>query len=103
MTKEEFEAALEKYVAGVTKMYLEWCGTIYPNAQINLEHRTRYIKVVTNNGHSSSVHSFIDTTNGDILKGSWKAPVKNGVRGNILAENNGLDKVNWHGPKYLRN
>jgi hypothetical protein len=40
-------------------------------------------------------------TSGDLLKGSWKAPVANGVRGNVK-ETNVLDKFTEHGPKYLR-
>ena len=52
--------------------------------------------------YGTSVHSFVDLNNGDILKGSWKAPVKNGVRGNIFAEDIGADRVNEHGPAYLK-
>ncbi|SVD19091.1 uncharacterized protein METZ01_LOCUS371945 [marine metagenome] len=52
--------------------------------------------------YGTSVHSFVDLNNGDILKGSWKAPVKNGVRGNIFAEDLGADRVNEHGPAYLK-
>ena len=47
------------------------------------------------------VYCFYDFTNGDLLKGSWKAPVANGVRGNVK-ESNVLDKFTEHGPKYLR-
>lgn len=35
-------------------------------------------------GHSKSLHCFIDKETGDVYKGSWKAVVKNGKRGNIL-------------------
>jgi hypothetical protein len=49
-----------------------------------------------------SVHSFVDLATGDILKGSWKAPVKNGVRGNIFEDDLGADRINEHGPVYLR-
>jgi len=47
------------------------------------------------------VYCFYDMTNGDLLKGTWKAPVANGVRGNVK-EPNVLDKFNEYGPKYLR-
>ena len=47
------------------------------------------------------VYCFYDHTNGDLLKGSWKAPVANGVRGNVK-DPNVLTKFDWHGPKYLR-
>jgi hypothetical protein len=50
---------------------------------------------------ATRVYCFYDKTNGDLLKGDWKAPVAKGVRGNVN-EPNVLDKFNWHGPKYLR-
>lgn len=50
---------------------------------------------------AKSVYCFYDHTNGDLLKGTWKAPVAKGVRGNIK-DPNVLDKFDWHGPKYLR-
>lgn len=104
MTKEEFETALEKYVAGVSKMWSEWSSRpTNRNPRIEQCRGSRYIRIVKLQYlNERSVHSFVDTTNGDILKGSWKAPVKNGVRGNILDDDNGLSKVNWHGPLYLR-
>lgn len=49
----------------------------------------------------SSVYCFVDIENGDLLKGSWKAPVKNGVRGNLF-DPDVISKFNEHGPKYLR-
>jgi hypothetical protein len=50
---------------------------------------------------AESVYAFFDHTTGDLLKGSWRAPVKNGVRGNVT-DPNVLDKFDSHGPKYLR-
>jgi hypothetical protein len=50
---------------------------------------------------AESVYCFYDIANGDLLKGTWKAPVANGVRGNVK-ESNVLDKFTEHGPKYLR-
>lgn len=47
------------------------------------------------------VYCFYNHTNGDLLKGSWKAPVAKGVRGNVK-DVNVLEKFDWHGPKYLR-
>jgi hypothetical protein len=54
----------------------------------------KYIKIVTNeHGRDASVHSFIDTQTGDLLKAaSWAAPAK-GSRGNILSKA-GLSKIN---------
>jgi hypothetical protein len=74
-----------------------------PATKVSYEIGRRYVRIVKHNSwDQKSVHSFIDSTNGDILKGSWKAPVARGVRGNIYADDHGLSCVNWHGPKYLR-
>ncbi len=48
-----------------------------------------------------SVYCFFDFNTGDLLKGTWKAPVANGIRGNVN-EPNVLDKFTEHGPAYLR-
>jgi hypothetical protein len=50
---------------------------------------------------AKSVYCFYDVSNGDLLKGGWKSPVANGVRGNV-SDRDILDKFDWHGPKYLR-
>ena len=65
---------------------------------------TKYAKIVKEdaNGGQTMVHSFVNLENGDILKGNWKAPVKNGVRGNIFADDLGASVVTEHGPMYLK-
>lgn len=59
--------------------------------------------VVTEGGDKqykcTSVYCFVDILTGDLLKGTWRAPVKNGVRGN-LNDKNLLDKFTIHGPVY---
>ena len=51
-----------------------------------------------------SVHTFVDMTNGNILKSaSWAAPAPNGVRGNIFDEDYGASVVNEHGANYKYN
>lgn len=67
----------------------------------------RYARVFQTYGINTSVHSFVDIENGDILKGDWKSPIrdKNGklaVRGNIWADDLGESDITWCGPKYLR-
>ena len=62
----------------------------------------RIVKVDQLNG-SRSVHTFVNLETGDILKsGGWSKPQKNGVRGNIFAEDLGADRVNEHGANYLK-
>lgn len=53
------------------------------------------------NGKARSVYCFVNMENGDLLKGSWKAPVKNGVRGNVFDETT-YTNFDHYGPKYLR-
>ncbi len=50
---------------------------------------------------ATSVYCFYDFATGDLLKGTWKAPVANGVRGNVK-DPNVLDKFTEYGPAYLR-
>jgi hypothetical protein len=50
---------------------------------------------------AKNLYCFYDYSNGDLLKGSWKAPVANGIRGNVK-DPNVLDKFTEHGPKGLR-
>ena len=90
------------------KMNAYWEMMKYTHASpddITVDYGKKYARVVKNdqlNG-SRSVHTFVNMLNGDILKsGSWKAPQKNGVRGNIFAEDVGADKVNKHGAIYLK-
>lgn len=72
--------------------------------------KTKYAKVIYRDdggrGNQDTVHSFVDLSNGDIIKGTWNAPIRTkkglAIRGNIFAEDFGADRINNHGPKYLR-
>lgn len=108
---EGFDARLAQFVVGAQRIIDGYYNAAYPNStavlppSLTTEVGPRYVRVVKNealNG-SRSVYCFIDRTNGNILKaGGWKAPAKNGVRGSIMSENHGLDRVNWHGCIYLK-
>jgi len=57
----------------------------------------KYIKVI----QGSSVHTFINMENGDILKpASFKSPAKH-ARGNVYTKDFGKSCLTPHGPKYL--
>ena len=84
-----------------------------PAPEVDVIWGKKYAKVVTNNRHfvdgdrgieygQSTVHTFVNMENGAILKGSWKAPVKNGVRGNIFADDIGASCINEYGTVYLK-
>lgn len=76
------------------------------NAQIDIEPnsspKARYSRLVhQEHGKTRSLYCFVDLTNGDLLKGSWKAPVKNGKRGNLFDRSTWAN-FNHYGPNYLR-
>ena len=86
-----------------------------PAPEVDVIWGKKYAKVVTCNRHwedgieggkavygQTTVHTFVNMENGDILKGSWKAPVKNGVRGNIFADDVGASCINEYGTVYLK-
>ncbi len=109
-TAENFIPALAKYIELVQRLNDEHDQKHYAHLMatnptfhvvVGAEEGSRYVRVFKITGTQRSLHSFVDKTNGNILKGSWKSPVKNGVRGNIHDEN--ISKViNHHGPNYLR-
>lgn len=102
---------LALYISEVQKMLdANWASygfTHAPAPKVEYTEGGRYIKVIKQEySHSGgktggSVHTFVDKTNGDILKGNRKAPVKNGVRGNIF-NTPCTQGVNHHGTIYLR-
>jgi len=108
--EQKLEQALTEFVAWVHTQKDAWitaCDTKnterHDNLQVGYDVGPKYIRIWTETWGSKSVYCFLNSQNGDLLKGSWSAPVKNGVRGNIY---NGLQewkaKFYWHGPKSLR-
>lgn len=99
-TKEEFQARLAEYVKVVEKIVWKNYESVDRKPKIEVEVGRRYAKVSVN---GNGVHTFIDTTNGNILKAAtYAAPQKNGVRGNIFSADLGESVIDWHGTKYLR-
>ena len=93
-------------VQGKMNAYWERCGFTHsdPN-HISVTYGKKYARIVKNDqlSGSRSVHTFVNMLNGDILKaGGWSAPQKNGVRGNIFADDLGANRVNEHGANYLK-
>ena len=104
---QDFDAKLATFVEGcqrITDEYRERMGfgdnlrsviSIDPNGR-------RYKRIVRADAGSRSVHCFVDTTNGNVLKAAgWKAPAKH-ARGNIFDDQNGLGMMGEYGPAYLR-
>ena len=109
----EMQTRLDQYVGMVQEKnnaYFKAMNFTFSDPpQIVVDYGKKYAKVVKLdqlNG-SRSVHSFVDMSNGDIIKGNWKAPVRTkakglAIRGNIFSDDLGSDRVNEHGPNYLR-
>ncbi len=84
-----FDEALAAFVLAAQAVTDAYVARNFPNqgATLSVERGKRYVRVVRTDkgGPSRSVHCFVDTTNGDVLKAaSWKAPAKH-ARGNIFA------------------
>lgn len=104
-TEENFEICLALFLSAAQDKIDTYMVASFPNLevpQLVLDRNRKYIRVVKDRDGDKSVYCFINTENGDILKGSWKAPVKNGVRGNLYSGDHGADRVNHHGCIYLR-
>ena len=105
----EVQVQLEKYMAMVqekNEQYYKICGFTHSDPDhISADMGRKYARIVKNDqlSGSRSVHTFVNMLNGDILKaGGWSAPQKNGVRGNIFADDLGANRVNEHGANYLK-
>jgi len=109
MEREGIAPQLDKYVAMVqakNDTYFKVMNFTFSDPPVvRVDEGRKYariVKVDQLNG-SRSVHTFVNLETGDILKsGGWNKPQKNGVRGNIFADDLGADRVNEHGANYLR-
>ena len=109
MEREGILPQLDKYIAMVQEKnneYFKVMNYTFSNPPVvkvdGGKKYARVVKVDQLNG-SRSVHTFVNLETGDILKsGGWSKPQKNGVRGNIFAEDLGADRVNEHGANYLK-
>jgi len=106
--KEQVEIYIAKLQEITNKYWSDNNFTHSPAPRIEMTEGNRYLKILSNKynftgkSEGGSVHTFIDRTNGNILKaGTFKAPAANGVRGNIFSADF-ENCVNAHGAKYLR-
>jgi hypothetical protein len=114
LSELSFFPALIRFVAGVNQLnvkYYKTNGFTFNSPPVVMVESIgkRYARLASYEAEPAfsktrvpkSVYCFLDLTSGDLLKGSWKAPVRNGVRGN-LSDPNVLSKFNQFGPNYLR-
>lgn len=103
-TETEFQAALNGYLAKLQERSNAHHAAHYPNitpAVFTVSMGKRYAKIISN-GTGRSVHTFIDRTNGNVLKAAgWAAPAKH-ARGSIFSAQNGMEAVSVYGGNYLR-
>lgn len=109
LTQEQIDAYVA-HVQGLQDQYFAERGLTYAQPPlVTFDLGPRYVRIVLNERdkegklrESRSVHTFLDRNTGDILKeGGWKAPAKNGVRGNVNDDDFAF-KINHHGAVYLR-
>ena len=95
---------LERYVARLDELCVAYYEDRFDHIEapeIRVELGRKYAKVI-NGRNGGSVHTFIDLTNGNILKAaSYKAPAPNGVRGNIFDDDCGMSCVGPFGALYV--
>ena len=88
----------EKYLDLVKLRYETYMKTAFPTlniGKVEMVKGRKYTKIIIENG----VHSFIDNTNGNILKpNSYRAPHKT-PRGNIMTKENQLQSFGSNNPK----
>jgi hypothetical protein len=101
MTK--FEEALQSWLERAQAIVDVYFVQNFPTLKcpvLTLDRGRRYIRVVRSDPGSRSVHCFIDTLNGDVLKADgWKKPAK-GARGSIFEV--GKEGVSSYGGLYAR-
>ena len=105
MLTAEMESRIQEFVGLVRTVGEEYRQTMnltmLPTEDVSVSFGRKYAKIVRT-GEQTMVHSFVDTTNGDILMAAtWKAPVTKSPRGNIFADDLGRSAIHAHGAKYL--
>jgi len=110
-----FEQRLASFMAAAQTVIDIHMENSFPNAhyvvKLSVEGGTKYLKIVRREfmkadgqpyGQGASVHCFVSTVDGSVLKAAtWKAPAKH-ARGNIFADDFGAGCMNPYGAAYLR-
>lgn len=102
----EFHAALNRYVAyvqDITDVYMREHFSSLASPKIRIELGSKNVRVIKDEGHTRSVHTFVRIADGAILKAAgWKAPAPRGVRGSIYKSDDWDRVITHHGAAYLR-
>lgn len=101
------EEAVKGYLEKLTELSDHYYAKVFSALTppiFSSEWGTKYVRIVRTEtfGSGRSVHTFIDRTNGNVLKAaSWKAPAKHS-RGNVFSEKNGMEYVDHYGAASLK-
>ncbi len=94
--------AIGAYIESVQAMVNDQYARHYPKLTaptISVSCGRKYARIISQDGVSRGVHSFIDLSTGDVLKAeSWKRPAK-GARGNLFNLDQGIGRVSAYGPR----
>ena len=97
----QFKEKFETFYIGVQKIHNDYMDKYYlnnPKDTFSYTEGKRFVKIICR----TSAHTFVDLSNGDVLKpASWNTPAKH-ARGNIFDEFNGLKYMTQFGPMYLK-
>jgi hypothetical protein len=102
---QDFDTAFTAFFEGVKRI-----ASNDPAIRFEADIGSRFIRVVRieppnweGDREHRTLHCFVDRTNGEILRGSWKSPrFTKQSRGNIFDTNNGLGSMKSYGAAYLR-
>ena len=94
MDKQVIKTRIAEFATRLQALLDREYGERYPNIdvpQISIAWGRRYAKMVRTDAAQSSVHSFVDMTNGNVLKAeTWKKPAKH-ARGSVLGDDFGMN------------
>lgn len=96
-----FKEKFDTFYAGVQKIYLDYMQHTFPALKpetFEWAEGPRYIKI----WRTGSIHAFVDTVTGDVLKPAGVHKPAKHARGNIFDEHNGLLHMTPNGPAYLK-
>lgn len=101
-----FDATILAFAVRVQEMVNEHTAENFPSLTpetISIDPNGRkYVRIVRSGDSSRSVYCFVERETGNILKAaSWKTPAK-GARGNIYADDHGMQAVTAYGAVYRR-
>lgn len=107
LSKSEVNARALGYINAVSEVNAKYHAEHFSRLEkpvIDYSVGSRYIRVIRVSSGSRSVHSFVDRSNGNILKAaSWRAPEVKNPRGNIFDPDFGAKAagVGPYGVRYL--